>query len=184
MSTASRTVKAKQPETALVSGGNILSMLAAMGPFRARGEQMLGTCGIADVQPAEWYSLIGYVHALRLIEHTIGRNTLYRVGQEIPKHINLPPGLDSFEAVIGSFGPAFELNHRGAGAGDITYRITGPSSGVIVAGTPYPCDFDRGVIQGFFNTLLNRRCVIEHDPLAPRCKQRGGGSCTHVVRAI
>ena len=167
---------------AQVSGGNILSMLAAMGAFRRRGEQILAGCGITDVELTGWYPLGAYVKALNLIEETVGPNTLHRIGQEIPNHIPLPPGLDTFEAVIGCFGPAFEMNHRGAGAGGITFKITGHREGVIVAGTPYPCDFNRGVIRGFFAKLLKSRTTVEHDPTKP-CKKTGGASCTYTVKA-
>ncbi len=167
--------------TATVSGGNILSMLAAMGAFRRRGEQMLAECGIESVTGDGWYSLAAYVRALEAIERTVGPNTLFMVGKQIPKHIPLPPGLDTFERVLVSFGPAFDMNHRGAGSG-IVPTLTGERTGRIVSGTPYPCDFDRGVIQGFFNTLLSTRVELEHDPDAP-CKKRGGPTCTHIVKS-
>src|SRR3954453_20546541 len=50
-----------------VSGGNILSMLAAMGPFRKRGESILEEHGIRQVDVEKWYPLPAYVDALRTI---------------------------------------------------------------------------------------------------------------------
>ena len=166
---------------AQVSGGNILSLLGAMQAFRRTGEQVLAAHGISDVRAEAWYPLDRYVAALDAITVRIGPKTIYRVGFEIPNHIALPPGLDSFEIIAGSFGPAFAMNHRGAGVGGISHTITGPRSARIVSGTPYPCDFDRGVIQGFFSTLLKTRCVIDADESA-ECKSRGGRSCTYDVR--
>ncbi len=162
-----------------VSGGNILSMLAAMGAFRRRGEQLLADAGIADLRVDGWYPLPAYVRALATIERSIGPNTLYRVGQEIPNFIPVPPGLDTFEAVVGCFGPAFDMNHRGTGAG-ITFEMRDAHTGVIVSGTPYPCAFDRGVIMGFLLKFLGVRCSVEHAPGSP-CKAAGGDFCTHVV---
>lgn len=164
---------------ATVSGGNILSMLAAMGAFRRGGEQILERHGITKVAADQWYQLGDYVAALQEIETKIGPSTLFRVGQEIPNHIKLPPGIDTFEKVIGSFGPAFSMNHRGAGAGGITFEITGPDAGVITSGTPYPCDFDRGVIQGFFRKLVKGTLTYSHD--ATRCKKQGTETCVHNV---
>ncbi len=164
---------------ATVSGGNILSMLAAMGPFRRSGEQILATRGITNVQADAWYVLSDYVAALKQIEAKIGPNTLFRVGQEIPNHIKLPPGIDTFDKVIGSFGPAFSMNHRGAGAGGITFELTGPETGTITSGTPYPCDFDRGVIQGFFRKLVKGTLNYSHD--ATSCKKKGANTCVHNV---
>ena len=166
-------------EGATVSGGNILSMLAAMGAFRRSGEQILGTHGITNVTAEGWYVLGDYVAALKDIETKVGPKTLLRVGQEIPNHIKLPPGLDSFDKVIASFGPAFSMNHRGAGAGGITFKVTGPGTGTITSGTPYPCDFDRGVIQGFFRKLVKGTLNYSHDPST--CKKDGRETCVHNV---
>jgi hypothetical protein len=168
-----------QSPSAMVSGGNILSMLTAMGAFRKTGEQILAGRGIANVTPEEWYSLPAYVEALNEIEARIGPKTLFRIGKEIPNHIQLPPGLDTFDKVIGSFGPAFSMNHRGAGAGGITFTIANPGIGTITSGTPYPCDFDQGVIQGFFRKLLKGTLKYEHDPSS--CKKTGGMACVHYV---
>ena len=41
---------------AQVSGGNILSMLAAMGAFRKTGEQILAERGITNVAATGWYT--------------------------------------------------------------------------------------------------------------------------------
>ena len=168
------------PAGALVSGGNILSMLAAMGVFSRRGEQILAECGIRGVTVDGWYPLDAYVRSLDVIERKIGPNTLFRVGQEIPNHIPVPPGLDSFEKVVGCFGPAFEMNHRGVGAGGITFRMQDPRTGIITSGTPYPCPFDRGVILGFVKKFVGVRCTVEHAP-GSLCKSTGGATCTHLV---
>ena len=57
-----------QPDaTAQVSGGNILSMLAAMGAFRRTGEQILAERGITQVTTDGWYSLRAYADGLNEI---------------------------------------------------------------------------------------------------------------------
>jgi hypothetical protein len=168
------------PAHATVSGGNILSMLAAMGPFRKRGEAILAEHGIADVNVEQWYPLHAYVASLQTIATKMGPNTLLQIGKQIPNHITLPPGLDTFEKILPSFGIAFDLNHRGVPpAGGITFQVTSERSATITTATPYPCDFDRGVIQGFFQTLLGTRVSVTHEEGA--CKNYGSGTCTHVV---
>lgn len=165
---------------ATVSGGNILSMLAAMGPFRRRGEQILEENGIHDVQVEGWYPLQAYVTALQAIGSKMGPNTLFQIGRQIPNHVPLPPGIDSFEKVLASFGLAFDMNHRGAQPGAITFDVKNPRSATITTGTPYPCDFDRGVIVGFFQKLMALRVVVDAMEGAP-CKARGGETCTYGV---
>lgn len=163
-----------------VSGGNILSMLAAMGPFRKRGEQILAEHGISDVSAEGWYPLNAYVSSLRTIGERMGPNTLFQVGRQIPHHVPLPPGVDTFEKVLASFGIAFDMNHRGAQPGTITYAMKNPTTATITTGTPYPCDFDRGVIAGFFQHLLRVRPHVEALASEP-CKSRGGETCTYQV---
>jgi hypothetical protein len=165
-----------------VSGGNILSMLAAMGPFRRRGEQILEENGIGAVNPEGWYPLGAYVASLRAIGQKMGPNTLYQIGRQIPNHVPLPPGIDTFEKVLASFGIAFDMNHHtGAPQGTtITHEVRNPRTAFIVTGTPYPCDFDRGVISGFFQKLLATRIIVEPQDGAP-CKARGGETCTYAV---
>lgn len=157
-------------------------MLAAMGPFRRRGEQILEEHGIRDVAREEWYPLARYVESLEMIGEKMGPNTLFQIGRQIPNHVAMPPGIDTFEKVLASFGMAFDLNHRGVRPNAITYTIRDADlrQGVIVTGTPYPCDFDRGVIAGFFAKLLNARPVVFPQEKAP-CKSRGGETCTYEV---
>ena len=163
-----------------VSGGNILSMLAAMGPFRKRGEQILEDHGIPDVSAEGWYSLEAYVRSLRTIGQKMGPNTLFQIGRQIPNHVPLPPGVDTFEKVLASFGQAFDMNHRGITPDTITYDLKNPRTASITTGTPYPCDFDRGVIAGFFQHLLRVRPVVDAVASEP-CKARGGETCTYLV---
>ena len=167
------------PANATVSGGNILSMLAAMGPFRKRGEQILEEHGIREVAPEGWYPLAAYVDALNAIGEKMGPNTLFQIGKQIPNHVPLPPGMDTFGKVLASFGIAFDMNHRGFRPGAITFQTTSDRTAEITSGTPYPCDFDRGVIQGFFQKLLATRVNVTHD--AGSCKKEGGQTCTHLV---
>lgn len=163
-----------------MSGGNILSMLAAMGPFRKRGEQILVENGIGDIDVEKWYPLPAYVAALAAIGEKMGPNTLLQIGKQIPNHVPLPPGIDTFEKVLASFGVAFDMNHRGFAPGRISYQMSTDRTATITSATPYPCDFDRGVIQGFFQKLLATRVNVVHDT-ERGCKKEGGESCTHVV---
>jgi len=167
------------PPDALVSGGNVLAMLAATGAFRKMAEQLLAEHDIANVSPAAWYPLATCADVMHQLEMKIGPNAVFRIGKEVPNHIQLPPGLDSFEKVAGAFGPIFTLNHRNAGSGGIEYELTGPDSATIVSGTPYPCDFDRGVILGCFQVLIHLAPHYQHDNLL--CKKKGAAVCVHYV---
>ena len=161
-------------------GGNILALLAAMGPYRLQGEELLAAQGITDVSADGWYSLQAFVTVLDEIARRVGPHTLFQIGRQIPDHIRMPERIRGFEEICAAFGKAFDLNHRGGDVGGIGYSITGPRSAVIVTSTPYPCDFDRGVIQGFFQRFQDSRVAVARDPNRP-CKAEGGKSCTYFV---
>jgi hypothetical protein len=156
------TEESKLPQDSTVSGGYILAMLAAMGPFRKRGEWILADVGIAEVEADRWYPLRAYVEALRMIGEKMGPNTLLQIGKQIPNHAPLPQGLDTFAKVAGSFGPMFDTNHRGTAPGGITWEPRGDRSARITTGTPYPCEFERGIILGLFQKLLRARVSLTH----------------------
>jgi hypothetical protein len=164
---------------ALVAGSDVLSMLAATGAFRKTAEQLLTERGIVDVRADAWYSLPAYAETMRELEQRVGPNSLFRIGKDIASHVSMPPGLDTFERVAASFGPAFSANHRNAGNGRIDYESTGPESVTIVSGTPYPCDFDRGVIMGFFFKALHLTPHYQHDNLL--CKKLKSAVCVHYL---
>jgi hypothetical protein len=144
------TEESKVPADSTVSGGYILAMLAAMGPFRKRGEWVLADVGIVEVEADRWYPLRAYVEAL------------LQIGKQIPTHAPLPQGLDTFAKVAGSFGPMFDTNHRGTAPKGITWEPRGDRSARITTGTPYPCEFERGIILGLFQKLLRARVSLTH----------------------
>jgi hypothetical protein len=71
------------------------------------------------------------------------------------------------------------MNHRGVPPRAITFELQSERSASITTGTPYPCEFDRGVIQGFFQVLLGTRVTVQHDQNG--CKNDGAPTCTHNV---
>jgi hypothetical protein len=164
---------------AAVRGGVVLSALAAMGPFRKRGEQALSEHGISAVDVEEWYPLGPYLDALDAIRERMGPNTLFQVGRQIPKHVALPAGLSSFAAVLSAFGTTYGTIHRGVPEGAVTHQLLTDRSGRITSATPYPCDLDRGVIVGLFQHLLDVRVFVEEEG---ECAKPEGGCCAYLVK--
>jgi hypothetical protein len=172
--------RAAVPPDATVRGGVILSALAAMGPFRRRAQQALADHGIGGAVDVEgWYPLGAYLDALETIRERMGPNTLFQVGRQVPRHVPLPAGLDTFAAVLSSFGTAYGASHRGVPHDVITHELLSDRSGRITSATPYPCDLDRGVIVGVFQHLLGVRVAIEEDG---ECGKPGGGCCAYLVK--
>jgi len=164
---------------AAVRGGVILSALAAMGPFRRRGEQALAEHGIGAVDVEEWYPLSSYLEALETIGERMGPNTLFQVGRQIPNHVALPPGPGSFAFALAAFATLYGSSHRGVPDGAITHQLLSDRSGRILSATPYPAGLDHGVIVGLFHHLLGVRVIVEDDG---ECGKEGGGCCAYLVR--
>jgi hypothetical protein len=164
---------------AAVRGGVILSALSAMGPFRKRGEQALAEHGIGAVDVEEWYPLGSYLEALEAIGERMGPNTLFQVGRQIPRHVALPAGLNSFATVLSAFGTTYGTSHRGVPEGAVTHQLLSDRSGRITSATPYPCDLDRGVIVGLFQHLLDVRVFVEEEG---GCAKAEGGCCAYLIK--
>jgi len=164
---------------AAVRGGVIVSALAAMGPFRRRGEKALAEHGIDVVDVEKWYPLGSYLEALEAIGERMGPNTLFQVGRQIPNHVALPPGPSSFASVLAAFETLYGSSHRGVPDGAITHELISDRSGRIISATPYPSGLDRGVIVGLFLHLLGVRVIVEEDG---ECGKEDRGCCAYLVK--
>lgn len=162
-------------------GRTILSLLEAMGPFRRKGERILADAGIAEVDPNAWYPLATWVAVLRTIEKQIGPKTLERAGRKIAEHADLPPGVDTFEKLLAGFGIAYGMNNRGPNAGSISCTVLGDRRARIQFNTPYPCEFERGVVQGFFSNFRDPNARLLEMEHTDGCRDSGGASCAYAL---
>ncbi len=173
--------KAYQPGVE-VNGETVLSVVAGMGAFEARALQLLAECGIKNPQPGRWYSQQAWLDAFKQISDTIGPNTLYQIGTKIPENAQFPPDIDSVEKALASIDVAYHMNHRKGEIGRYNFTKTGETTGRMVCPNPYPCDFDRGIVEAMARRFqgAGRRVVVRHDDKAP-CRKKGGDSCTYHV---
>lgn len=165
---------------ATVNAAVVRALLAAMGPFRGRGETILRACGIGEVDEEEWVPLHAYVRAVRTIRERMGPNTVFQIGRQIARHVQLPGGTPGFEKVLALVGISFDMNHRGVPQGAVTFQLENPRTATLVSASPYPCELDRGVISGFFQLLPDAPATVEAVRDEP-CKSRGGRTCTFRV---
>ena len=105
-----------------------------------------------------------------------------------------PPEIDNIEAALASIDVAYHMNHRiqgevlfdpatgimKEGIGHYRYQPGGDRGGVMVCETPYPSEFDRGIITG---TARRWRPTVEVtlDESKPT-RKRGADSCTYLVK--
>lgn len=163
-----------------VNGETVRSVLLGMGTFRPRALTILKAHGIDNPTPGLWYSQQGWLDAFRHIADEIGPNTLYQIGMKIPQAANFPPEIHSVEEALEAIDIAYHMNHRGGELGHYTYESAGPTTARIVCDNPYPCEFDRGIIQAMVRSQAGSTVSVRHHE-SHSCRNKDGEACTYVV---
>ena len=165
-----------------VLGEVVLSLVNGMGAFRRLALGILDDHGIHDPQPEEWYSQQAWLDSFKKIAEQIGPNTLYQIGRQIPQQHYFPPGVDSIETVLTDLDDAYRKAHRGGEVGHYRFQVIGMQSGKMTCDNPYPCDFDRGIIQALADRFEPEGSLVDvrHEDRAP-CKKAGADSCTYTI---
>ena len=165
-----------------VNGQTVLSVVKGMGAFALTASQILERHGIKTPDPMGWYPQQAWLDAFQEIAKSIGPRTLNQIGQSIPANAKFPPGIDSVEKALASIDAAYHMNHRGGEIGRYTYTKTGENKGVMLCRNPYPCDFDRGIIESVVRRFMPARSTpnILHDTAKP-CRAKQGDSCTFLI---
>jgi len=180
-----------------VNGSTIMVVVAGFGDFRALADRSLRQAGLSDVQDSlnSWYPQQDWLDAFKAISQKVGSSVLFRIGKQIPEHAELPPGMDSIEAILQGADAGFHMNHRNAkgevlfdpnrfkpmleGIGHYGYELVGEKKIVMECNNPYPCDFDFGLITAFAQKHENL-AKIRHDDTKP-CRKDGADSCTYII---
>ncbi len=169
--------------------GEVIEAFIAGFPSELKnlGLEVLGKHGIDNPQQGQFYELQALLDAMREIQDRFSSQMLYRIGENIAGKAKLPPGIDSLEVCLASIDQAYHMNHRGGEIGRYEYVELAEEGGLkrarLVCPNPYPCSFDRGVIEGFahrFKTPEIRDVLVLHDESQP-CRKKGGDSCTYTV---
>jgi hypothetical protein len=154
------------------------------------GMKILTKHGIENPQEGQFYPLQALLDSMREISEGYGAHMLYRIGVQIASNAVLPPGLDTLEGALGAIDIAYHMNHRSGNIGNYVYEDLGVDGGLrrvrMVCSNPYPCSFDRGVIEGFTDRFRPKDCtdvLVRHDDAQP-CRKEGSGSCTYFVSWI
>jgi len=165
-----------------VNGQTVLSVIDAMS-IKRRGLQILAENGINDPKPDQWYKQQNWLDAFRTIGDEIGPSVLYSIGRAIPENAQFPPQIDNIEKALSAIDVAYHMNHRGGEIGTYGYEKIGDKQIKMVCKNPYPCDFDRGIIESMakkFKPQSSAIVRVKHDDSAP-CRKSGGDSCTYHI---
>ncbi|MBF0207676.1 MAG: hypothetical protein HQK53_12380 [Oligoflexia bacterium] len=184
-----------------VLGQAMYSMIEGFGAFKGVAIKYLVAHGICEkkdnellLDPAQWYSLDQWLQAFEKISRDLGDTSLFLTGKCIPINAKFPTWVKDVESAVKSIDIAFHMNHRKNGI-----DMFNPATGTMLEGighygfekiadkkviisvcnTPYPCEFDRGIITAMANKFELRATVV-HDNTKP-CRKNGQDSCTYII---
>jgi hypothetical protein len=180
-----------------VNGEYILAVLGGMGNFKEKGREILAWTGILAPEAGRWYQQQALLDAMKQIASSFRPITLTSIGRKAPELIRFPLGIHDIHQALLSLDIAYHLNHRKNGKllydtaehkvvdgiGHYFYKHTGPVSAVMICTSPYPCEFDRGLIDA---TALKFRqegvgdIHVSHEA-SDHCRKNGDDFCTYSV---
>ena len=183
------------------SGGMAEAIIEAFKLFPSVAYRKLLDHGIGTMKGKDvvidrqaWYPIGSWLAAFDAFAESVGPRALQQIGQNVPKHAALPPGINDINGSIASVNVGYHMNHRKkgkvmfdpatgqftAGIGNYGYApVRGEKKIVSVCENPYPCEFDRGILTGF-TQRFERLGRVVHDDRAP-CRKTGGTSCTYII---
>jgi hypothetical protein len=165
-----------------VNGPTVLSFINDMGAFKVMFQKILAENGIIDPKEECWYSQQNWLDAFKVIAQKTGPATLKKIGMNIPSAAIWPPQIDSIEKALASIDIAYHINHRGGEIGHYQFEKVNDRSSRIICDNPYPCDFDKGLIEAtairFANVGEYPLCKHQ-DPQV--CRKTGASICTYLV---
>jgi len=151
----------------------------AFGIFEEKAMGIIAKHGV-DMSGDKPVPMEKLMEILRDVSIAFGPNLLYQVGRELPRHAVFPPGIDTIDKALRSLNIAYQMNHSGGAPGGYDVTMTKPGEIRVVADTPYPCHYDRGLLTEL-SLRFNRTATVQHDASAP-CRRIGAASCTYYVR--
>jgi hypothetical protein len=147
-----------------------------------------------EIDRTKWYPQQNWLSTFEAITNEVGTNSLYKVGRRMPENAILPPDINDVFSALAGIDIAYHMNHRKSGRvmfdpqtgmmlegiGHFHFKpVAGSNQIVMHCETPYPCDFERGIVAGFASRFQPDAKTV-HDAEAP-CRKQGADSCTYVV---
>lgn len=162
-----------------------LAGLSERSPDAERqGREIAADHGIEDPDPDGWYQLRPWLDALSEIGATLGDDALVNLGRKVPEGVRWPDEVDSAHDGFATVNEAYQMNHRGGDIGHYEFVETDDREHRVVCENPYPCSFDRGIIEG---TLRAFGYEFSYPPMAfihetsDHCRAEGGDRCEYRV---
>lgn len=164
-----------------VNGETVLSVVNGMELFRNNAYVILRKNGIDDPQTGKWYKQQDWLNAFKEISAKVGESTLNNIGKKIPESAKWPPQVDDVEKALASIDVAYHMNHRNGEIGHYHFVKTGDRSAKLTCDNPYPCAFDKGLIQAVAKKFAPKDAMVRIEHNTGACRNKGGQSCMYSV---
>ncbi|HZI12657.1 MAG TPA: hypothetical protein VE153_19905 [Myxococcus sp.] len=139
-----------------------------------------------------WPLLRRFLKGMQRIEKEVGSKVLMDAGQSVHRYVEMPPTIVDIYSALGSIDIAYHMSHRRngkpmfdpatgqmeEGIGHYLFRgKPGDARLEVISDAPYPCSFDRGIVQGMA-LRFKPTAIVTH---GPSCRTQGAASCTYAV---
>lgn len=174
-----------EPEVEVL-GQSIVAFINAIPLGKEYRLHILRKYGIENVRSDNWYSQQQYLKAFREISITSGPYMLFDIGKGVQERAVFSSETDSLEKALRSIDVIYAMNHRGGEIGyyDLMTFDCKARLAKIICTTPYPSEFDRGILTATLtrfkpedsvncNVLLNLRKPT---------RRHGEDSCTYLIK--
>jgi len=134
---------------ALVRAANVRATLDAFQLRPSLGQKLIAKhqLQLEDLSPDKFILVQRWLDALREIQETVGPNLVHRCGMAIMQNALFPPQFDTLDAMFANMDAIYYVNHRG-NVGHYHTRRRNEGVWEIRCETPYPRQFERGVVEG------------------------------------
>jgi hypothetical protein len=135
--------------------------------------------GLEVVNPGLWYPQQTALNALRDFADS---GSLFNAGLLISEIAIFPPTVKDIWTALESLNDAYHMNHRNGDIGSYTLKRRNGRSADIIAETPYPCEFDFGLIYHMAHRWAPKdtEVTVIHDRNEP-CRKAGDHTCTYHI---
>jgi len=143
--------------TATVRAANVRATLDAFRLLPSLGKRIVERhqLNVSDLRPENFVLVQRWLDALKDIQTEVGGGVVREVGARIIENAHFPPELDRVETVLQALDEIYHMNHKGEVGHYRTSRLADGSI-VVRCETPYPRQFERGLIEGICRNKLSK----------------------------
>jgi hypothetical protein len=177
-----------------VLGRNIQAYVVAFRQYPTVLDKYLTRFNLDLNSELEWYPLEPWLGMTHGVSQEVGAGSAYSCGKKVAELAPLPPEIQAAKTILEMLDVVYHINHRRDGVvmfdgatgkmleGIGNYRcefLEGGSSAQFVCDNPYPCDLDRGILNGFASRF-EPAVSVTHG--ASGCRKKGDSQCTYLVQ--